>query len=108
MDNNKDDSYYSSLIISDINKILQYTNNIDYDSFINDEKLIDAVLFRLIQIVENIKKISDDFKKNNDSIEWANIIGFRNRIVHDYGKADYTVVYEIVKDNLEELKNIFK
>ncbi len=108
MDNPKNDYYYKSLIVNDIEKILEYTKNIDYNEFITDEKLIDAVLFRLIQIVENIKKISDEFKNAHNNIEWAEIIGFRNRIVHDYGKTDYTVVYEIVKDDLKELIEIFK
>lgn len=55
MDNIKNDNYYKSIIINDINKILQYTNNISYEEFADNEQLIDAVLFRLVQIVENIK-----------------------------------------------------
>lgn len=108
MDNKKTDSYYKSLIINDIEKILEYVKDTDYDEFISDEKLIDAVLFRLIQIVENIKKISDEFKNTHKNIAWAEIVGFRNRIVHDYGKTDYTVVYEIVKDDLKKLLETFK
>ena len=39
------------------------------------------------------------------------IVGFRNGIVHDYGKTDYTIVYDIIskdlfilKDELEQIK----
>ena len=48
MDNIKDDKYYVNLILEDIDKIIKYTFNISYDNFISDEKLIDAILFRLI------------------------------------------------------------
>jgi len=41
MDNSKNDYYYKSLIVNDIEKILEYTKNIDYNEFITDEKLIE-------------------------------------------------------------------
>ena len=74
----------------------------------NDELLTDAVLFRLIQIVENIKNLSQEFKDNHKEIAWKEIISFRNRIVHDYGKTDYTIVYEIVSSDLKNLVESFK
>lgn len=103
MDNIKNDNYYKSIIINDINKILQYTNNISYEEIADNEKLIDAVLFRLVQIVENIKKLSESFKQSHKEVEWNEIIGFRNRIVHDYGRTDYSIVYEVVSNDLEVL-----
>ena len=108
MDNIKNDDYYKELIIFDIDKIIEYTHKISYEEFIDDEQLIDAVLFRLIQIVENIKKLSDEFKKRHNDIEWNDIIGFRNRIVHDYGKTDYSIVYEVVSTDLPVLKKSLK
>ena len=108
MDNIKNDTYYIDLIKNDIEKIEQYTKNISYDEFINDELLIDAIMFRLVQMIENIKKLSNDFKVQHTDIEWNEIIGFRNRIVHDYGKTDYSVVYEVITQDIEKLKSIFK
>ena len=48
MDNIKTDRYYVNLILDDIEKILKYTNNVSYEEFMEDEQLIDAILFRLI------------------------------------------------------------
>lgn len=104
MDNKKSDKYYSRLISEDIDKILRYTNDITHEEFISNEQLIDATLFRLIQITENIKKLSSELKENNNHIEWNNIVGFRNRIVHDYGNTDYSIVYEIISCDLKRLK----
>lgn len=64
MDNIKNDKYYIGQILDDINKIIKYTNNVSYDDFIGDEQLIDAVLFRLIQMTENIKKCLLVLKKS--------------------------------------------
>ena len=108
MDNLKNDKYYIDLAKKDIEKIIQYTKDISYEEFINDEQLIDAVMFRLVQMVENIKKITNNFKEEHNEIEWNEIIGFRNKIVHDYGKTDYNVVYEVIKEDIQKLKTIFK
>ena len=106
MDNIKNDKYYINQILGDIDKIIKYTSNVSYDDFMDDEQLIDAVLFRLIQMTENIKKLSIMFKEQHASVSWNDIVGFRNRIVHDYGKTDYTIVYEVVSNDIPDLKEV--
>ena len=105
MDNLKNDNYYISKALSDIEIIETYTKHLqEYEELISDDMLLDAVMFRLIQLIENIKKISHDFKDKHPDIPWGEIIGFRNGVIHEYGKTDYTVVYEIIKRDLSKLK----
>ena len=53
----------------------------------------------MIQISENAAKLPKVLKEENSSIPWVKISGLRNRIVHDYGSVDYSIVYEtVVKD----------
>lgn len=105
---NKDDSYYLSKALIDIDAIIRYTRNLSYDEFIGDEKVIDSVMFRLIQLIENIKNISDNFKQEHSKVPWGKMMGFRNGIVHEYGSTDYSTVYEIVSKNIYELKDLFE
>ena len=105
MDNTKDDVYYIQKVVENIDTIISYSKGINLDEFINDSKLIDAIIFRLIQMVENLIHISKEYKEKNVHIKWGHIIGFRNGIVHDYGKTDYTLVYEIIKNDIYLLKD---
>ena len=107
MDKKKGDVFFAQQIVNHISAIQKYVADKTYEQFIDDEELIDAVMFRFIQLIENIKNISDDFKSEHDQIPWGEIIGFRNGIVHEYGKADYTIVYETATQDLEELKEAF-
>ena len=104
MDNKKDDRYYIEKVIENINAIIQYNMNLSYDDFISDIKGIDATMFRLIQMAENISHISKEYKESHSNIKWGQNIGFRNGIVHDYGKTDYAIVYEIISNDLYILK----
>lgn len=108
MDNKKNDSYYFSKIIEDINTIKKYFNNASYEQFLSDSQLVDAIMFRLVQLIENTKNISTEFKNEHSEIKWGDIIGFRNGIVHEYGKTDYTIVYDVITKDLDVLKELFE
>lgn len=108
MDNVKNDSYYASKAIENIRAIQNYIGNKTYEEFVSDGELVDAIMFRLIQLIENIKNLSVEFKNTNNVIPWGKIMGFRNGIVHEYGKTDYTIVYETITQDLESLVEIFK
>ena len=108
MDNKDRDEYYVSKIIKDLNFLIEHTHKLKEDDFNKDEVLLDSILFRLIQISENIKNISLELKSKNTQIPWINIVGFRNKIVHDYGKVDLTVVYYVISKSIYELKSFFE
>ena len=105
MDNVKDDEYYKEKIISDIDHIVKHMENIDELALIDDEILFDALSFRLVQIAENAKHLSDKFKESHSDIEWPQINGLRNVLIHDYDNVNYSVVYETLKDDIIKLKS---
>lgn len=104
MDNKKGDKYYAQKAIESISTIQRYISGKSYEEFLSDEELIDAVMFKLIQTIENIKNISPSFKETNPQIPWTGIVGFRNGIVHDYGKTDFLTVYETATNDIGPLK----
>ena len=104
----KPDKYYMEKALFEIEAIIQYTNGLSFEEFMGDVKTIDATMFRLQQMIEHIKEISSNFKEKHSEIPWVDIVGFRNRIVHEYGKTDYTTVYEIITVNIYQLKELFE
>lgn len=84
-------------------KIKRYTTNLDYDSYLADDKTIDAVVRNFEIIGEAANRIDPDFRMINPEIEWNRIRGFRNRIVHDYFGIDNEIVWTIIENDLENL-----
>ncbi len=69
----------------------------------NDELLGYAVV-RAIEIVgEAASKITAETRAEYSQIEWQNIIGMRNLVVHDYLHIDYDIVWQVVTVNLPQL-----
>lgn len=54
---------------------------------------------------ENIRKISDELKAVYPDVNWSQIKGFRNRVVHDYINIDTFMVFDIIKNDLIPLKS---
>ena len=84
-------------------RIKRYTKDLDYDSFIADDKTIDAVVRNFEIIGEAANRVDPEFRDSNPEIEWKRIRGFRNRIVHDYFGIDYEIVWNIVDTYLDEM-----
>ncbi len=105
MANVKDDKYYIEKIVTDLQFIINNIGRKSLEEFESDELLIDSMLFRLIQIAENNEKLSVKFRNDNKNIPWKDIKGMRNKIVHDYGVIDLSLVYSTLKNSVPELLN---
>ena len=103
MDNIKDDKYYINKIIEDLSFMIEHTKGLSQQEFEENAVLVDSVMFRLIQVAENSEKLTAAFKEEHKDIPWKNIKGMRNRIVHDYGEVDNTIVYQTINESIPEL-----
>ena len=103
MDNMKDDNYYIQRIRKDLEFMVIHMRNVDIEDLKKDEVLLDSMLFRMIQVSENAKKLSDKYKENNCDVPWRALSGLRNRIVHDYGNVDLDIVYETLKNDIPNI-----
>jgi uncharacterized protein with HEPN domain len=109
---NRDPKLLLADILDAVEKIKKYTSGFIYEDFIEDSKTLDAVIRNFEIIGEAANRLPDEFKGNNLAIDWFRIIGFRNRIVHDYMGVDYKIVWTIIQRDLDklsvEIKNIFE
>lgn len=103
MDNVKNDSYYIQKIRKDLAFIVDHMRNVSIQELNANEVLLDSMLFRMIQLSENAKKLSEEYKRMYSNVPWSAIYGLKNRIVHDYGNVDLKVIYETLKNDIPEL-----
>ena len=102
MDNVKNDRYYIQKIRNDLQFIVQHMKDVDIEELNSNEILLDSMLFRMIQLSENAKKLSDEYKEKRGYIPWNAMYGLRNRIVHDYGNVDLNIVFETLKNDIPD------
>lgn len=75
------------------------------DSFLDNPYIQDTCAFYCLQIGELASSLSDKFINSHKEIEWRNIVNLRNIIAHDYGKIDSSLLWNIIEQNIPELKD---
>lgn len=85
-------------------KIFKYTDNIDYERFISDDMLRDAVERNFEIIGEAVKNLPQNFRDKHSHIPFRHIAGMRDKLIHDYFGVDYEIVWKTIKDKLPQFK----
>jgi uncharacterized protein with HEPN domain len=99
----KDDRLYLVHISECIQRIELYTVE-GRDTFIANTMIQDAVIRNLQTLAESTQRISNSLKAAHSEVEWHRISAFRNVVVHNYMGIELNRVWDIVKQNLPDLK----
>lgn len=99
----KDNRLYLIHVRDCLNRIQSYTSR-GRDSFYQNTMMQDAVMRNLEVMCESIKKLPDEWKASEPDIPWHRIVGFRNRLAHDYLDIDVDVVWDIIENYLPSLE----
>jgi len=89
-------------------EIGSYLVNKEFTDFMENSMMRFACIKQMEIIGEASNHISDETKSKFTSIEWSQIIGMRNVFVHEYFGVDSTLVWEIIKNDLPDLKEKIK
>lgn len=73
-------------IIESCEKINRYTTNLDFNDFVNDDLIYDAVVRNLEIIGEAVKQIPISVREDYPEMNWQKIAGLRDILIHSYFK----------------------
>lgn len=93
-------------IYEEIVSIQKVTLNIDYNTFVSDAIKLKAVKYSLIIIGEASNKLSKETLAKYSQVNWKEIISLRNRIVHEYFGLKVRLLWDIISQELEKLKEV--
>ena len=83
-------------------------HSITKENLLNDEFLQWAVTTPLYNIGEQVYKISDDTRKQYPDIIWSIVAGLRHRLVHDYEGINWSIIVEVIFDEMDDFVNSIK
>ncbi len=87
-------------------KILRYIQDLDFASFCADEKTKDAVIWNLTIIGEAVKHIPEEIRNRYSEVNWRDIAGLRNVVVHEYFGVDEEILWDVVTNKIPELLRV--
>ena len=74
------------------------------EEFLNDETIKRASIRSLEIIGEASKKIPKEFREKYNDIQWKNMAGMRDRLIHDYMGVNYNIVWDVMTNKIPDLQ----
>jgi uncharacterized protein with HEPN domain len=96
----KQDDIYLTQIQQRIKLIRQHLRGITHSKFIKSDLHKAAVVRELEVIGEAAKMVSEETKQKFSQIPWNQIVGKRNRLIHEYFNVDDSIIWEVVNSQL--------
>ena len=95
-----DEFLYLRDIVEASEDIAEFVDGISREDFLGSKLIRWAEVQRLSVIGEGAAKISDELKSRHSSVEWSQIIGARDILVHTFLKVDWEIIWDRVLNDI--------
>ena len=99
----RDYRLYLDDIATSCAKILRYTTGLDFEAFLENDLIYDAVLRNLEIIGEAAKNIPTEMRDRYPVTEWRKIAGLRDVLAHAYFGLEDVTLWDTVQNKVPAL-----
>lgn len=100
----RDDIVYLQHILEAAQAIEEYLQGTDYEHFMSNRMMQDAVIRRIEVIGEATKNLSLDIRRKYSDVPWQKIAGMRDRLTHGYFGVDLDAVWDTAIRDVASLR----
>ena len=91
-------------ILEAISEIENYTDNTNIDTFFENSMMRFASIKQMEIIGEAANYLTEETTNKFFEIQWKQIIGLRNMLVHEYFGIDNDLIWQIISKDIPKLK----
>jgi len=101
----KDDKVFIRHILIEVDFIIKESKSLNYEDLVHNETLKRAIVRSLEIIGEATKNLSEDFRKKHSNIEWRELAGLRDKLIHYYFGISWKRVWDVIKSVIPEIES---
>jgi len=81
-------------------RCVEIAQRLDEAAFLEDVDAQGNMLYWLVVLGEAVRRLSAQFQAWHPAIPWHEIVGMRNRLVHEYDDVDLHIVWQSVRQDV--------
>ena len=91
-------------IVEAADAVRSFLEGVEQGRFEKDDLTRSAVLQKLMIIGEAAARLPQEFKEKHPEVEWADIVAFRNIVVHTYFSVEWNIVWVTAQSDVPDLR----
>lgn len=90
-------------ILNECDYLLRMSAGKSREQLLDDETNSRAIVRSLEIIGEAVKKLPDDVRSDNPQVNWGDMAGMRDVLIHNYFGIDYDIVWNVLQEEIPDL-----
>jgi uncharacterized protein with HEPN domain len=86
-----------------IERIQRYVGTLSLDGFLTNTEKQDAVVRNFEIIGEAAKSLPSEYRKKHKHVEWSEMAGFRDKLIHHYFGLNLRILWDVVQQKLPQV-----
>lgn len=79
---------------------LEFVANLSFEQFVAERKTRVAAVWQICVIGEAANRIPVDIQRLAPEINWRQMIGMRNMLIHEFHNIEYAIVWDVSQQDL--------
>lgn len=92
-------------ILEAVGRIERYIGTMTQAEFLEHTEKQDAVIRNLEIIGEAVRSIPAVIRRNHKEVEWSQIAGMRDKLIHHYFGVNWEILWDVVQHKLPLVKS---
>ncbi len=82
----------------------QFVGGMSCEEFVEHKMAVNATIRSLEMLGEACRRLPRTWRVRHSQVPWQDIAGMRDRLIHDYGNVNYSIVWHTVTEMLAPLE----
>ncbi len=91
-------------MLTAIGNVQEFLEGKTYEDFRKDKLLFYGVVKNIEIVGEAANNLTKELRAQHPEVNWKDVVGMRNVLVHDYYHIDARTAWQTAQDNLPELR----
>lgn len=91
-----------------LERIEQENHETSRDKLFFDDRLTRAIILDFIVLGEAANNVTEAYCAVHPEVPWADIAGFRHKLVHDYSGIDFGILWDTMTNDVPALLTMFR